>query len=211
MRASSTTAETIIASKRSPFHSLMFHPLEGRIVASASIKDGPELWDLRNPLTQVNSPVLIIRLFKVTQPFENKNRCLHRFPNEKGAMSVRFDYTGNRLLCLQRREPPKIFHLYHDGNIQLNAEGYNNACTMKSCCFAGDRDQFAVSGSDDHKIYVWKVPKSIADDEQAIIPDSHLLLAGHRSVVNHVRYNSVSCCLASCGVEKMIKVKFTSQ
>lgn len=47
----SVSAETILASKRSPFHSIMFHPIEGRLVASASAKDGPELWDLRNPLT----------------------------------------------------------------------------------------------------------------------------------------------------------------
>ena len=48
---SSTSPEIILASKRSPFHSIMFHPNEGRIVASASAKDGPELWDVRNPLT----------------------------------------------------------------------------------------------------------------------------------------------------------------
>ena len=29
---------------------------------------------------------------------------------------------------------------------------------MKSCCFAGENDQFVVSGSDDFNLYMWKVP-----------------------------------------------------
>ena len=119
-------------------------------------------------------------------------------------MSVRFSSSGDRLLCLRRREPPKIYNLFGDGDIQLRAEGYNNACTMKSCCFAGDRDEFALSGSDDHNIYVWKVPTSSADDTS--VNDAHMVLRGHRSVVNHVRYNPATCSLASCGVEKMVKI-----
>lgn len=121
-------------------------------------------------------------------------------------MSVRFNSLGDRLLCLRRRDPPKIYHLHHDGDVQLLSEGYSNACTMKSCCFAGDRDQFAVSGSDDHNIYVWRVPLSSARDDSQIVANPHMILRGHRSVVNHVRYNPVVCSLASCGVEKMIKV-----
>lgn len=35
----SVSEESILASKRSPFHSIMFHPIEGRIVVSASAKD----------------------------------------------------------------------------------------------------------------------------------------------------------------------------
>ena len=42
---------TVLAKKRWPFHSVQFHPSEDRIVASANAKDGPELWDLRSPLT----------------------------------------------------------------------------------------------------------------------------------------------------------------
>lgn len=29
---------------------------------------------------------------------------------------------------------------------------------MKSCCFAGEGDQFVLSGSDDFNLYMWKVP-----------------------------------------------------
>ncbi|KZS20357.1 Serine/threonine-protein phosphatase [Daphnia magna] len=179
----SVSAEIVLASKRSPFHSIMFHPIEGRIVASASAKDGPELWDLRNPLM-----------------------CLRRYPYEKGAMSVRFNSLGDKLLCIRRREPPKVYHLYRDEDIQLRADGYSNACTMKSCCFAGDRDEFAIAGSDDHNIYIWRIPATGEDDPDHIVHNAHMVLKGHRSIVNHVRYNSVTCSLASCGVEKMIKI-----
>ena len=99
-----------------------------------------------------------------------------------------------------------MYHLYREGEIQLRAEGYNNACTMKSCCFAGDRDEYAISGSDDHNIYIWRIPTTSEDDKDHVVHNAHMVLKGHRSVVNHVRYNSITCSLASCGVEKMIKV-----
>jgi WD repeat-containing protein 22 len=44
---------------------------------------------------------------------------------------------------------------------QFDAPTYYNSCTMKSCCFAGDRDQFVVCGSDDFNVYVWKLPDSL--------------------------------------------------
>lgn len=34
-----------------------------------------------------------------------------------------------------------------------------------------------------------------------------VILAGHRSIVNQVRYNRQRCLLASSGVEKIIKVR----
>ena len=142
--------------------------------------------------------------------FSTINRCLHRYPYEKGSMSARFNSVGDQLLILRRREPPKVYHLYREGEIQLRAEGYNNACTMKSCCFAGDRDEYAISGSDDHNIYIWRIPTTSGDDDDHVVPDAHMVLKGHRSVVNHVRYNSLTCSLASCGVEKMIKVVLVS-
>lgn len=35
-----------------------------------------------------------------------------------------------------------------------------------------------------------------------------MVLYGHRSIVNQVRYNREKCLLASSGVEKIVKVKF---
>lgn len=66
-------------------------------------------------------------------------------------MSVRFDTSGRRLLSLGRREDPVLYDIYNthgEEAIRLASPGYSNACTMKTCCFAGARDEFALSGSD---------------------------------------------------------------
>jgi hypothetical protein len=31
---------------------------------------------------------------------------------------------------------------------------------MKSCCFAGEDDQYVLSGSDDFNLYMWQIPPS---------------------------------------------------
>ena len=38
-----------LAEKDAPFHSVMFHPVDNRIVASANSQYGVELWDVREP------------------------------------------------------------------------------------------------------------------------------------------------------------------
>ena len=75
-------------------------------------------------------------------------------------MDARFSQNGTRLLCLYRKDCPIVYNVCHPQNsgVRLKADGYLNWCTMKSCCFAGDGDEYAVSGSDDHNIYVWKLP-----------------------------------------------------
>lgn len=49
---------------------------------------------------------------------------------------------------------------------------------------------------------MWKIPK----DDSNWVKSAHMILRGHRSIVNHVRYNSRHSILASSGVEKIIKV-----
>lgn len=39
------------------------------------------------------------------------------------------------------------------------------------------------------------------------IDSAHMILKGHRSIVNQVRFNHSNCIIASSGVEKLIKVK----
>lgn len=39
------------------------------------------------------------------------------------------------------------------------------------------------------------------------VDKNHMVLFGHRSIVNHVRYNPQRGLLASSGVEKVIKVR----
>ena len=118
-------------------------------------------------------------------------------------MNARFNAKGNRLLCLENRESPVIYDLSNSNKIQLEAKGYRNFGTPKSACFAGKDDELAVAGSNDHNVFIWSVPDS---PDSEIVSEPLLTLQGHRSIVNHVRYNSDYCVLASCGPEKMIKL-----
>lgn len=47
------------------------------------------------------------------------------------------------------QSPDPVAEFYH--------QDYYNSCTMKSCSFAGEGDQFVLSGSDDFNLYMWKV------------------------------------------------------
>lgn len=113
--------------------------------------------------------------------------------------------------------------------------------TMKSGCFAesGSEEvsppislflkyfaclQYVVSGSDDFRIYWWKLPKCVSgmynldglmqyfipslslplEPREEIIP--HLVMPGHRSIVNQTRYSNANHLLCSSGVEKIFKV-----
>ena len=124
-------------------------------------------------------------------------------------MSACFNAKGNRLLCLELKESPVIYDLYKletdDGKIPLVADGYRNDGTAKTACFAGEDDELAVAGSNDHKVHIWSV-SGTTNRNRVTVNEPLLTLYGHRSIANHVRYNSHYCVLASCGVEKMIKL-----
>ncbi|XP_043271607.1 DDB1- and CUL4-associated factor 5 isoform X2 [Venturia canescens] len=183
IRDSSSTETFCLAQYKTAFHSVVFNPMEPRTLATANAQEGISLWDVRKPMT----PVL-------------------RYGSEgpsQGCMNVRFNSAGTRLLALRRRLPPVLYavdsptHLCH-----FDQPGYYNSCTMKSCCFAGDDDEYVLSGSDDFNLYMWKIPS----EEIKWVDSAHMILRGHRSIVNQVRYNRASCILASSGVEKIIKI-----
>uniref|UniRef100_A0A8C4WVE4 Uncharacterized protein n=1 Tax=Eptatretus burgeri TaxID=7764 RepID=A0A8C4WVE4_EPTBU len=134
---------------RSAFHGVAFNPAEPRLVATANSREGVGLWDVRRPLS-----------------------CLRHFGSSPGgppssAMSVRFTGDGGRLAALRRRLPPVLYDLGGPRvgggpappPTQFDHPGYFNSCTMKSCCFAGDRDQYLLSGSDDFNLYMWRIPE----------------------------------------------------
>lgn len=73
-------------------------------------------------------------------------------------MSVRFNSMGSQVLALRRRLPPILYDSCVSLPIcQFYHPDYYNSCTMKSCCFAGEKDEYVLSGSDDFNLYVWKV------------------------------------------------------
>lgn len=73
-------------------------------------------------------------------------------------MSVRFNSNGSQILALRRRLPPILYTPNSEEPIcQFYNPDYYNSCTMKSCCFAGNFDEYVLSGSDDFNLYVWRV------------------------------------------------------
>jgi len=119
---------------------------------------------------------------------------------------VRFNRAGTHLLALRRRLPPVLYSIDTQSAVcQFDSPGYYNSCTMKSCSFAGDQDQFILSGSDDFNLYLWKIPDECVAGS-TWVEKAHMVLHGHRSIVNQVRFNHHNFVLASSGVEKIIKL-----
>uniref|UniRef100_A0A672SIY2 DDB1- and CUL4-associated factor 5-like n=1 Tax=Sinocyclocheilus grahami TaxID=75366 RepID=A0A672SIY2_SINGR len=126
----------------------------------------------------------------------------------QSAMSVRFNSMGTHLLALRRRLPPVLYELHSRlPSFQFDHQGYFNSCTMKSCCFAGDHDQYILSGSDDFNLYMWRIPNDPeAGGPGRVVNGAFMVLKGHRSIVNQVRFNPHTYMICSSGVEKVIKV-----
>lgn len=172
----------ILAKQKTGFHSVMFNPTKPRYLVSANSEEGVALWDCRKPREE-----------------------LLKYDSNSGkssGISACFDSNGTKVLALRRRLPPVLYNLNEEHSIcQFYHPQYYNSCTMKTCSFAGDGDEYILSGSDDFNLYMWKIPKDNAEWGQ-----SHMVLRGHRSIVNQVRYNKHNNLIASSGVEKMIKL-----
>ncbi|KAM9060769.1 DDB1- and CUL4-associated factor 5 isoform X1 [Sarcophilus harrisii] len=177
-----------LANYPSAFHSVMFNPVEPRLLATANSKEGVGLWDIRKPQSS------LLRY--------GGNLSL------QSAMSVRFNSNGTQLLALRRRLPPVLYDIHSRLPVfQFDNQGYFNSCTMKSCCFAGDRDQYILSGSDDFNLYMWRIPPDPeAGGIGRVVNGAFMVLKGHRSIVNQVRFNPHTYMICSSGVEKIIKI-----
>uniref|UniRef100_A0A663MQ84 DDB1 and CUL4 associated factor 5 n=1 Tax=Athene cunicularia TaxID=194338 RepID=A0A663MQ84_ATHCN len=188
IRESSHGDPFCLAHYPSAFHSVMFNPVEPRLLATANSKEGVGLWDIRKPQSS------LLRY--------GGNLSL------QSAMSVRFNSNGTQLLALRRRLPPVLYDIHCRLPVfQFDNQGYFNSCTMKSCCFAGDRDQYILSGSDDFNLYMWRIPPDPeAGGIGRIINGAFMVLKGHRSIVNQVRFNPHTYMICSSGVEKIIKI-----
>jgi len=163
-----------------PFHAAVFCPSSPRLLATANNKRGIGLWDARRPA-----------------------RLAMNYGEHSSAMSVRFSSDGRRLLALRRRKPPVLFNVDSpEPQVEFDHPGYYNSCTMKSCSFGGFGDEFAMSGSDDFNVYVWRIP----EDGSQWVNRAQVTLKGHRSIVNQVRFCQKTGLAASAGVEKVIKI-----
>ncbi|KAL7016129.1 hypothetical protein ACKWTF_009929 [Chironomus riparius] len=186
LRASNAEPKTIVK-YRAPFHAVQFHPIDNNFMITANAKEGAALWDNRSQ----RMPII-------------------RYGGEdasQSCMSVRFNANGTLLLALRRRLPPILYStIDHEPICQFYNQDYYNSCTMKSCTFAGPFDEYVLSGSDDFNLYVWRVNDADLESRHQWVDKNQIVLYGHRSIVNQVRYNPQRCLLASSGVEKIIKL-----
>lgn len=174
-----------VANYTSSMHSVMYNPVEPRLLATANAKEGVGLWDVRKPKS-----------------------CVLRYGGgyvQQSCMSVRFNQHGDQIIALRRRLPPVLYKIHsHLPVCEFDHTGYYNSCTMKSISFAGDNDQYVLSGSDDFNLYMWAIPEDLSD--RLYINSAHMVLRGHRSIVNQVRFNQANHIIISSGVEKIVKV-----
>lgn len=180
MRQNPSEDPLMIAGFSHAFHAVQFNSVEPRLLVAANQKHGIGLWDIRNPRS-----------------------CALKYES-RSSMHVRFNDAGNKLIGLRRRMPPILFNIESPVPVcEFDNPGYYNSCTMKSCSFGGPNDEFVLSGSDDFNLYMWRIPED--GDETSWQDRAHLVLQGHRSIVNQVRYNSQRSVIASSGVEKIVK------
>lgn len=178
---------------RGAFHAAEFHPMNGNYLLTANAKSGAACWDLRASLQE---PFI---------SYGGKH-------STQSCMSVRFNQLGTQVLALRRRLPPILYPTLDEMAIcQFYHSDYYNSCTMKSCCFAGSNDEYILSGSDDFNLYMWRIGDTTNYTSHQWVDKCHMVLYGHRSIVNQVRYNPEKCIIASSGVEKIVKLWSTFQ
>ena len=71
---------------------------------------------------------------------------------------------------------------------------------MKSGCFGSVDDTFVLAGSDDFKLYAWEIPS----EPTTVAQSRHIVLRGHKSIVNQVRCRATDGLIATSGVEKIV-------
>lgn len=130
-------------------------------------------------------PVLLYQTFPL-------HSCLLRYGTsvaQQSANSVRINRSGDQILALRRRLPPILYNIHSNKPLcEFDHTGYFNSCTMKSCCFAGDRDQVFHF----EFIYMYFYTGKIATCE------IHMKLISH--VVLYVFHMKLSSCAKNTGM-----------
>uniref|UniRef100_A0A0K0DGF6 WD_REPEATS_REGION domain-containing protein n=1 Tax=Angiostrongylus cantonensis TaxID=6313 RepID=A0A0K0DGF6_ANGCA len=159
-----------------------YNPANALLFATASSR-GVRLYDLRHR----RKPLLDLKDF-VSE-----------------AIYVEWNSIGTAITALQSHSDPIYIDLAEHRKVELKDPQYSNVHTIKSITFMDDNT--IVTGSDDFNVYAWRVPGTDNNGEQSsVVSKATFVLKGHRSIVNHVRYSRSNRIIASCGVEKIIKV-----
>jgi WD40 repeat protein len=130
---------------RGGFNSVDFSPVDPNLLVSAHTKDGVKLWDLRTSLGGG----------RLRKP-HSKSFNTYGNNNISGAYFNKF---GNQIIASVKGGYPTLFStLSEEPLCVMYSDSYRNMCTLKSCTFIGSDHEYIVSGSDDFRIYGWKIP-----------------------------------------------------
>lgn len=187
----------VLCGPQGAYNCAVYNPVEPRLVAVCNSDTGTALYDIRQKKR-------IIRY-----------KCDGRGIAQEEATSACFDRTGRQLYVMHCNHPPCLYDLWHEEarfsfKECMESYMYRNTVMPKSGCFMGQDDEYVVCGSDDFRVYIWKIPnpcqstQPFLDNKEVNLP--HLILPGHRSIVNHVCYSKVHHVLATSGVENIIKL-----
>lgn len=155
IRNPSSSESLCLAQYKTPFHSVMFNPVEPKQLATANAEEGVSMWDIRKPLKYVQIYLVfnLLAEYIFFNEYLSKTftcRPLLRYGAEgpsQSCMNVCFNSAGTRLLALKRRLPPVLYAVDSAKLLcHFDQPGYYNSCTMKSCCFAGDDESYILSG-----------------------------------------------------------------
>jgi hypothetical protein len=178
------------------FQCVTFNPIEPCLVATGNTRLGSALYDTRTRK-------------KVFSYSSSKHRVFG-----EDVVSLSFSQDGKFLFAMQRRLPPCLYRTTQPNAaaVFMDEKGeYMNMVSMKSGCFVGINDEYVASGSDDFRVYLWKIPEDLetlqsCPIDRGVVPSPHLVLPGHRSIANQIRYSPTHHLLCSSGVEKIIKL-----
>lgn len=169
---SPTVKSTRLATGPGPFHAVMHSPVDSNLLVTANSKEGVAVYDSRKPLAKL----------------------LHFYSssvmNYQGAMCVRFNKAGRLILALRRKQSPVLYDIRSPYPlVEFDSPDYYNSCTLKNACFLGKDESFVASGSDNFKVYIWKVPEAVVQEssegplrQTALhrVPQAKQILNGHR-------------------------------
>eukprot|EP00914_Ancora_sagittata_P019636 GHVO01039144.1.p1 GENE.GHVO01039144.1~~GHVO01039144.1.p1 ORF type:complete len:236 (-),score=34.03 GHVO01039144.1:348-1055(-) len=138
----------------------------------------------------------------------------------RGAERLIFSPCGNMLFIVREGASLLVYPTFEIYPMfELKSEGFYNTFTLKTGCWLPDCQHIAM-GSEDCMVHIWRLPApswKLANGGHRAETDTYVLtsvskLVGHSSVVNCCTatptpplYRGVPL-LASCGVEKMIRV-----
>ncbi|EGG01380.1 uncharacterized protein MELLADRAFT_92101 [Melampsora larici-populina 98AG31] len=235
LRLKTFSQASVLLQNQLEYSDVLWNPISSHLFA-ASTNYGLKLYDRRmlgpDPTKNISASILTYSTnlimpkpkLKISQP---------------EISSISFDESGQLLSLIISKWYPTLYSLNDPHPITvLKSSNYKDSCTIKHGSFSTSnhsKDLHFTIGSDDFKIYDWKLPsigelkeerklmKSYSDwsnefpDEAIgygkgpvtipkVIEEPEFILSGHQSIPNTIKFHSSLPFLLSSGIESLIKV-----